>query len=302
MKASRSCSPLAQLSKVPLHANDIGLLTYARASGSSSWLLARLPPSRPASRRRHRGSIPTIPSAASLNRGTPRRRRRTTCREMYELVYNLFVVSRYEPSGLRAKNVNTIDEVPDSSWFTNRIGVRPITNEELLRGANAGAAAGSVEVGPDPREIFRRTPRIHGERRQGRHLVRPVRSAVFRRRRDGRRRDRIEDLLGARLQPGRDVPDDLRSEERVNRSAGHRAAPERQADAIHQRRHERHPRARRAQRRMARIASLPGACSQERFSAATSTRARVLTIRTISSRTRIVGNCGRCASSAPGRT
>ena len=58
--------------------------------------------------------------------------------EMYELVYNLFVVSKYEPSGLRAKNVNTIDEVPDSSWFTNRIGVKPISNEELLRGANAG--------------------------------------------------------------------------------------------------------------------------------------------------------------------
>ncbi len=42
--------------------------------------------------------------------------------QMYELVYNLFVTSGYKPSGLRAKNINTIDEVPDSSWFTNRIG------------------------------------------------------------------------------------------------------------------------------------------------------------------------------------
>jgi hypothetical protein len=58
--------------------------------------------------------------------------------EMYELVYNLFVVPKYEPSGLRAKNVNTIDEVPDSSWFTNRIGVKPISNEELVKGPNAG--------------------------------------------------------------------------------------------------------------------------------------------------------------------
>ena len=53
-------------------------------------------------------------------------------------MYNLFVTSGYKPSGLRAKNINTIDEVPDSSWFTNRIGTRPITNEELVRGANVG--------------------------------------------------------------------------------------------------------------------------------------------------------------------
>ena len=62
---------------------------------------------------------------------------------MYELLYNLFVTAGYKPSGLRAKNINTIDEVPDSSWFTNRIGTRPITNEELVRGANVGAP-------PDP--------------------------------------------------------------------------------------------------------------------------------------------------------
>jgi hypothetical protein len=58
--------------------------------------------------------------------------------QMYELVYNLFVTSDYKPSGLRAKNINTIDEVPDSSWFTNRIGTRPITSAELIRGANLG--------------------------------------------------------------------------------------------------------------------------------------------------------------------
>jgi hypothetical protein len=63
--------------------------------------------------------------------------------QMYELVYNLFVNAGYQPSGLRAKNVNTIDEVPDSSWFTNRIGTRAITNEELVRGPIVGAP-------PDP--------------------------------------------------------------------------------------------------------------------------------------------------------
>jgi len=63
--------------------------------------------------------------------------------EMFELMYNLFVTSGHEASGVRAKNLNTIDEVPDSSWFTNRIGTRTITNEEITRGPNVGAP-------PDP--------------------------------------------------------------------------------------------------------------------------------------------------------
>ena len=58
--------------------------------------------------------------------------------QMYELVYNLFVTANYQPSGLRAKNINTIDEVPDSSWFTNRIGSRPITTDEITRGPLVG--------------------------------------------------------------------------------------------------------------------------------------------------------------------
>jgi hypothetical protein len=36
----------------------------------------------------------------------------------------------------RARDVNSLDEVPDSSWFTNRIGVREISLDELRRGAN----------------------------------------------------------------------------------------------------------------------------------------------------------------------
>jgi hypothetical protein len=44
---------------------------------------------------------------------------------------------------VRAENVNTIDEVPDSSWFTNRVYAKPLTIEELRRGPNtiAGPAA-----------------------------------------------------------------------------------------------------------------------------------------------------------------
>jgi hypothetical protein len=38
----------------------------------------------------------------------------------------------------RAMNVNTLGEVPDSSWFRNRIGVREMTLEELARGPSVG--------------------------------------------------------------------------------------------------------------------------------------------------------------------
>jgi len=40
--------------------------------------------------------------------------------------------------GFEAKNVNAFDEVPDSSWFTNRIGVRPMSNEDIARGGCFG--------------------------------------------------------------------------------------------------------------------------------------------------------------------
>ena len=62
---------------------------------------------------------------------------------LYEMTNNLFVTAGYKPSGTRAQNINTIDEVPDSSWFTNRIGTTPVTVDELVRGPNRGAP-------PDP--------------------------------------------------------------------------------------------------------------------------------------------------------
>jgi hypothetical protein len=58
--------------------------------------------------------------------------------EIYELTFNLFVTAEYKPTGLRAKNINTIDEVPDSQWFTNRIGTKPVTVDEITRGTNVG--------------------------------------------------------------------------------------------------------------------------------------------------------------------
>src|SRR5258706_13829119 len=55
----------------------------------------------------------------------------------FEYSYNLFVNASRQPSNTRAGNVNTIDEVPDSSWFINRIGSAPITAEQIARGVNS---------------------------------------------------------------------------------------------------------------------------------------------------------------------
>jgi len=70
--------------------------------------------------------------------------------QIYEMAYNLLVQPGYKPSGLRAQNLNTVEEVPDSSWFTNRIGARTLTIDELVRGPIIGAP-------PDPSRwvIFR---------------------------------------------------------------------------------------------------------------------------------------------------
>ena len=41
-----------------------------------------------------------------------------------------------------AANVNSLDEVPDSTWFTNRIGARELTVDDVRRGPN-------TDDGPD---------------------------------------------------------------------------------------------------------------------------------------------------------
>src|SRR5688572_13978931 len=37
-----------------------------------------------------------------------------------------------------AVNTNTVGEVPDSSWFTNRLGRAPMTTDELVKGPDTG--------------------------------------------------------------------------------------------------------------------------------------------------------------------
>jgi hypothetical protein len=56
-----------------------------------------------------------------------------------DLAINLFSRPGDKALNVGAGNANTIDEVPDSSWFTNRIGTRPVTIEEAARGPTNGS-------------------------------------------------------------------------------------------------------------------------------------------------------------------
>lgn len=64
----------------------------------------------------------------------------------YEFIANSFgeTAKSFGP----ALNVNTLGEVPDSSWFTNRIGRNDMTVEEVLRGPNQvdGPAPGTWQI------------------------------------------------------------------------------------------------------------------------------------------------------------
>jgi hypothetical protein len=61
-----------------------------------------------------------------------------------DLVMNLFSRPGDLTVNVRAQNANTIDEVPDSSWFTNRIYSTAVSLDDIARGPNTieGPAAG----------------------------------------------------------------------------------------------------------------------------------------------------------------
>ena len=64
----------------------------------------------------------------------------------WDLSLNMFTRPGDPAVNVKAGNVNTIDEVPDSSWFTNRIGVHPVSVEEATRGPLAGSGPVSGQL------------------------------------------------------------------------------------------------------------------------------------------------------------
>lgn len=71
-----------------------------------------------------------------------------------DLTTHLFSDPGQPGAAPRAQNVNTTDEVPDSSWFTNRIGTRPVTMDEIRRGPGTteGPAPGTWTIVGSKRE------------------------------------------------------------------------------------------------------------------------------------------------------
>jgi hypothetical protein len=65
-----------------------------------------------------------------------------------DLVFNLFAKPGDVTPDVRAQNINTVDEVPDSSWFTNRIYTRAVSLDEITRGPNTidGPARGKWTI------------------------------------------------------------------------------------------------------------------------------------------------------------
>jgi len=65
-----------------------------------------------------------------------------------DLAVNMFARPGDSATDVRARNINTIDEVPDSNWFTNRVLARPVSAEEVGRGpiTGDGPASGAWTV------------------------------------------------------------------------------------------------------------------------------------------------------------
>jgi hypothetical protein len=93
----------------------------------------------------------------------------------WDLAENLFGDPGDKTPNVKARNVNTIDELPDSNWFTNRILARQLSIEEVVRGplTGSGPAPGTWSVIRPKEAGF--APGFHDARRQGRDLVRLVR-------------------------------------------------------------------------------------------------------------------------------
>ena len=67
---------------------------------------------------------------------------------VWDLAQNMFANPGDKTPDVRARNVNTVDEVSDSNWFTNRILARPLTTAEIVRGplTGSGPAPGTWSV------------------------------------------------------------------------------------------------------------------------------------------------------------
>ena len=177
---------------------------------------------------------------------------------LYEMANNLFVTAGYKPSGMRAKNINTIDEVPDSSWFTNRIGDDPGHGRRASCAAPIAAPHLTLRAGCSSE---RRPPAPIRASRRGTPKARPgSSSSIPRYFPEGATgavavATKIFWALGYNQVESFLTTFDPKRVEFDPKATIRR--PVRRQDAVHAGRHQRDPRARRAKRRTGPIASSP---------------------------------------------
>ena len=169
----------------------------------------------------------------------------------YEFVHETF--GETAQSCGPALNVNTLGEVPDSSWFTNRLGRRDMTIDDVVRGPNQvdGPAPGTWQVTGRPDS--RHHAEVHDPRRARRHLPDQARSGANPRAAVVGRSDLDEDLPRHRLPRARGLHRHVRrrrgssvapgakirtasGDEAADRDGGRRAVAEH--DAAHGGRHD----------------------------------------------------------------
>ena len=84
------------------------------------------------------GSTPTIRSRRIVDSQDASGVQERDINLIYDTLENSVSWPGDQTPNVRAQNVNTVDEVPDSNWFTNRLGTRAVTVDELLKGPDTG--------------------------------------------------------------------------------------------------------------------------------------------------------------------
>jgi hypothetical protein len=99
------------------------------------WACAPSAPSLPEARFVNAPAVKIVDDRREVEKPPPRNREPYMHVDIYDAAFGRRVTRALEvPRPRRALGVSSIDEVPDSTWFTNRIGVRALTADEIRTG------------------------------------------------------------------------------------------------------------------------------------------------------------------------
>jgi len=199
----------------------------------------------------------------------------------------------------RALNVNTLDEVPDSSWFSNRLGQRDMTIDEILRGPNQvdGPADGMWHVTGRPDSGI--TPKFTIKDARGDTYLIKLDPAAF------PELPSSVELISTKIfhAIGYHVPEDFIvsfDESRLDVASGAKIRTDSGAKRAIDMKDVRRWLANTPRTADGRIPRWPAATSRAESSASSASRARGPTMRMTSTRTSGGASCAACGCSPPG--